>query len=95
METEAAIWQKLEYIASLLERDLEAEGWTGKTVTLTFKLDTFQGVFLDAYNLLPIIDNWYSFYTYEIIFAVDLQEGGSIQGMLVTTCVCYNQKLIC
>ncbi|KLO14290.1 DNA/RNA polymerase [Schizopora paradoxa] len=42
VDTEQAIWQKLEYIASLLERDLEAEGWTGKTVTLTFKLDTFQ-----------------------------------------------------
>lgn len=43
MDTKEAIFEKLEYIASLLERDLEIEGWAGKIVILTYKLDTFRG----------------------------------------------------
>ncbi|EJD02943.1 DNA/RNA polymerase [Fomitiporia mediterranea MF3/22] len=42
VQTKEAIFQKLEYIASLLERDLETEGWVGKIVILTYKLDTFR-----------------------------------------------------
>ncbi|KAH8119422.1 DNA/RNA polymerase [Phellopilus nigrolimitatus] len=42
VHTKDAIFEKLEYIASLLERDLEAEGWAGKIVILTYKLDTFR-----------------------------------------------------
>lgn len=37
------IFRKLEYIATLLERDLVTGGWTGKLVKLTYKLDNFKG----------------------------------------------------
>ena len=39
-----AILQKLEEVAAELENDMESNGWTGKTVTLKFKLDTYQGM---------------------------------------------------
>lgn len=39
-----AILQKLEEVAAELEGDMESNGWTGKTVTLKFKLDTYQGM---------------------------------------------------
>jgi DNA polymerase kappa len=35
--------QKLEHIASELESDMSRNGWAGKTVTLKYKLDTYQG----------------------------------------------------
>lgn len=72
MDTEQAIWQKLEYIASLLERDLEAEGWTGKTVTLTFKLDTFQGMFRAHIFHARITKYLCSLYAYEVVLEVDI-----------------------
>ena len=34
---------KLEEVAAELEEDMERTGWTGKTVTLKYKLDTYQG----------------------------------------------------
>jgi DNA polymerase kappa len=37
------ILEKLEEIAEELEEDMETNGWTGKTVTLKYKLDTYQG----------------------------------------------------
>lgn len=37
------ILAKLEDVATELEHDLEQGGWTGKTVTLKYKLDTYQG----------------------------------------------------
>ena len=43
VDTEKAIFEKIDYIASLLEKDLESEGWAGKVVILTYKLDTFKG----------------------------------------------------
>ncbi|KAF8348380.1 DNA/RNA polymerase [Amanita rubescens] len=36
------ILEKLEEIAEELEEDMETNGWTGKTVTLKYKLDTYQ-----------------------------------------------------
>ena len=42
MKTTEAIYEKLEYIASLLEHDLEASGWAGRVVILTVKRDTFR-----------------------------------------------------
>lgn len=33
----------LEHIASELESDMSSNGWVGKTVTLKYKLDTYQG----------------------------------------------------
>ncbi|KAF6760313.1 DNA polymerase kappa [Ephemerocybe angulata] len=47
---EAKILAKLEEVAEELENDMEHEGWTGKTVTLKFKLDTYQ-VFTRAKSL--------------------------------------------
>ncbi|KAI0665939.1 DNA/RNA polymerase [Trametes maxima] len=38
----AKIHAKLEEVAAELEQDMEEGGWTGKTVTLKYKLDTFQ-----------------------------------------------------
>ncbi|KAI0645925.1 DNA/RNA polymerase [Trametes meyenii] len=38
----AKIYAKLEEVAAELEQDMEESGWTGKTITLKYKLDTFQ-----------------------------------------------------
>lgn len=38
------ILEKLEEVAAELEEDMERTGWTGKTVTLKYKLDTYQGL---------------------------------------------------
>ncbi|KZV95108.1 DNA/RNA polymerase [Exidia glandulosa HHB12029] len=35
---------KLDHIAQVLEEDLKHGGWTGKTITLKYKLDTFQSM---------------------------------------------------
>lgn len=37
------ILQKLQEIAAELEKDMSRNGWTGRTVTLKYKLDTYQG----------------------------------------------------
>ena len=74
MHTEEAIWQKLDYIASLLERDLESNGWTGKTVTLTFKLDTFQGMQIITIVLHHSLDIPPSFYSEEVLYKMDIKE---------------------
>jgi DNA polymerase kappa len=34
---------KLEEVAEELEEDMETNGWTGRTVTLKYKLDIYQG----------------------------------------------------
>lgn len=34
--------QKLEDIAAELEDDMESGGWTGRTITLKYKLDTYE-----------------------------------------------------
>jgi DNA polymerase kappa len=31
-------------VAAELKKDMEQNGWTGRTVTLKYKLDTYQGV---------------------------------------------------
>jgi DNA polymerase kappa len=36
--------EKLNEVAAELEKDMEQNGWTGRTVTLKYKLDTYQGV---------------------------------------------------
>jgi DNA polymerase kappa len=38
------ILRKLDEVAKELERDMEESGWTGRTVTLKYKLDTYQGI---------------------------------------------------
>ncbi|KAI0630132.1 DNA/RNA polymerase [Trametes polyzona] len=49
------IYAKLEEIAAELEGDMEEGGWTGKTVTLKYKLDTFQ-----VYTRARSFDRWIS-----------------------------------
>ncbi|KAJ3556244.1 hypothetical protein NM688_g2131 [Phlebia brevispora] len=49
------ILAKLEEVAAELEEDMERTGWTGKTVTLKYKLDTYQ-VFTRAKSF----DRWIS-----------------------------------
>ncbi|KAI0821695.1 hypothetical protein BC628DRAFT_1329079 [Trametes gibbosa] len=51
----ARIYSKLEEVAAELEADMVESGWTGKTVTLKYKLDTFQ-VFTRAKSF----DRWIS-----------------------------------
>ncbi len=36
--------QKLEEISVELEEDMARNGWTGRTITLKYKLDTYQGM---------------------------------------------------
>ncbi|TFY79901.1 hypothetical protein EWM64_g4108 [Hericium alpestre] len=47
------IYEKLDEVAEELESDMESGGWTGRTVTLKYKLDTYQ-VFTRAKSL----DRW-------------------------------------
>lgn len=42
MEDKAKILQKLEEVAEELENDMTESGWTGRTVTLKYKLDSYQ-----------------------------------------------------
>lgn len=49
------IFKKLEEVAAELSEDMENSGWTGKTVTLKYKLDTYQ-VFTRAKSF----DRWIS-----------------------------------
>lgn len=42
LDSNEKIFAKLEEVAEELERDMNEEGWVGKTVTLKFKLDTYQ-----------------------------------------------------
>lgn len=43
LSNKTQILSKLEEVAGELGDDMVREGWTGKTVTLKYKLDTFQG----------------------------------------------------
>ena len=42
----AKIHAKLEEVAAELSDDMSEGGWTGKTVTLKYKLDTYKGVYI-------------------------------------------------
>lgn len=55
IDDKTKILQKLEEVAQELENDMKESGWTGKTVTLKFKLDTYQ-VFTRAKSF----DRWIS-----------------------------------
>lgn len=43
LSNEQKILSKLEEVAEELEKDMEESGWAGKTITLKYKLDTYQG----------------------------------------------------
>ncbi|GLB37670.1 putative impB/mucB/samB family protein [Lyophyllum shimeji] len=47
------ILQKLNEVAEELEKDMKQNGWTGRTVTLKFKLDTFQ-----VFTRAKTFDRW-------------------------------------
>ncbi|THH28737.1 hypothetical protein EUX98_g5433 [Antrodiella citrinella] len=55
IDSKEKILKKLEEVAAELEADMEGGGWTGKTVTLKYKLDTYQ-VFTRAKSF----DRWIS-----------------------------------
>lgn len=85
VHTKDAIFQKLEYIASLLERDLETEGWAGKIVILTYKLDTFRGA---CYKSLDHLDTrvrcaLFSPHSESDIRPLDIEEGRPSKGTRV------------
>ena len=46
------ILAKLEEVCAELEEDMERTGWTGKTVTLKYKLDTYQGRVVPVFYVL-------------------------------------------
>jgi len=46
------ILSKLEDVATELANDMAEGGWMGKTITLKYKLDTYQG--LDLQHLTPL-----------------------------------------
>ncbi len=48
------ILEKLSDISTELEKDMNESGWTGRTVTLKYKLDTYQGNRYCAINSLFI-----------------------------------------
>lgn len=45
------ILSKLEDVSDELARDMVSGGWTGKTVTLKYKLDTYQGNNSTSFNV--------------------------------------------
>ncbi|OSD07100.1 DNA/RNA polymerase [Trametes coccinea BRFM310] len=51
----AKIYAKLEEVATELEHDMVEEGWTGKTVTLKYKLNTFE-----VHTRAKSFDRWIS-----------------------------------
>ena len=50
IDSKDKILKKLEEVAAELEADMEGSGWTGKTVTLKYKLDTYQGTVITRYT---------------------------------------------
>ncbi|KAG7446342.1 DNA/RNA polymerase [Guyanagaster necrorhizus] len=42
LDDKERIFQKLQEVAQELEDDMNSDGWTGRTITLKFKLDTYQ-----------------------------------------------------
>jgi len=55
------ILQKLEEVAVELEKDMQKTGWTGRTVTLKYKLDTYQGGWLPNFVQRMLLICWIQF----------------------------------
>jgi DNA polymerase kappa len=79
------IFDKLEEVAEELERDMEEEGWTGKTVTLKFKLDTYQ-VFTRAKSF----NHWVS--KKEELFGVSVVASGGFSISFPADGLCRQEK---
>ena len=78
------ILEKLEEVAAELQDDMENSGWTGKTVTLKYKLDTYQGLVhvLEARSAMS--HSFYSLHTRKVLRQMDIdQEGGSVCGWYI------------
>lgn len=80
MATNEEIFQKLEYIASLLEHDLRVGGYEGKLFTLTYKEHTFKGLFLAIADFLfkKLMTPWCSSYTTSKARTLGVKERGPI-----------------
>lgn len=57
IDSKEKILKKLEEVAAELEADMESGGWTGKTVTLKYKLDTYQGMPNIVFLLLAAVSD--------------------------------------
>lgn len=74
----AKILEKLEEVAAELEEDMQRTGWTGKTVTLKYKLDTYEGR-LTVHIPLISIDGLPSVHQSQVFHSMDIgQERGSV-----------------
>ena len=63
-------------MAAELEKDMEQNGWTGRTVTLKYKLDTYQGVFFKVFK--GFISYGGSLYSCEVVRSLGFNEGRAI-----------------
>ena len=61
------ILAKLEEVAAELEEDMERTSWTGKTITLKYKLDTYQGRCFETYLNVHISVAYRSFYACKVL----------------------------
>jgi DNA polymerase kappa len=90
------ILEKLSDISVELEKDMNESGWTGRTVTLKYKLDTYQGnrycaiysFFINQFVFVVFtraksLDNWVS--KKEELFSVSLQR--LMKEYLLTRCL--------
>lgn len=81
------IMAKLEEVAAELEEDMERTGWTGKIVTLKYKLDNFQGAPLlaalvcDSDQHMVLV----SIHSRQVVRQMDLDEKG---GFVCSTAFC-------
>ncbi|TCD70323.1 hypothetical protein EIP91_003952 [Steccherinum ochraceum] len=57
IDSKDRIFKKLEEVAAELEADMDGGGWTGKTVTLKYKLDTYQD---KVFTRAKSFDRWIS-----------------------------------
>lgn len=77
------ILAKLEEVAGELSADLTDGGWTGKTITLKYKLDTFQGTppwLGTGFGIREVLKDC-SVYSREVTGQVVInQEGGFVHG---------------
>jgi len=74
--------KKLEAVAAELEEDMRSSGWTGKTVTLKFKLDTYQGSSLSSHSCQNIDPLVHSIHSCQITLSLDYTERRSVRSKL-------------
>jgi hypothetical protein len=67
LSNKTQILRKLEEVAGELGDDMVREGWTGKTVTLKYKLDTFQGKLQSVQHMDVFLLTSRSLYTSKVI----------------------------